>query len=379
MDIFKFIQINFNADIPIITQLTQKITWLIASSELKPGDHLPPIRQMADVLGINMHTVRSAYQRLEADQMVTMRTKHGTIVLPNQPGAFKEDRSGISSFLIGVILPAPSPVFNIYLQGISQSAWESRLMPIICYVYDNPHLTDRYLNQLLAKNVDGFIVTSTSSEKFVKDPKLIDHFPPMVFVDTPDISHNSLLFDSESAAFLACSHLLEHGYDEVGLITPPLDWANVAQCYVGYQQALSKYNKKVNLNLIMEVPDFNQKSGYEGTFELLKRGHPPRALYIVSDLLAIGAMQALQESGFSVPGDVAVASYNDIEQAAFASPSLTSASLPAYEIGFQAVKKLNELLAGGRSSLKPVRLSTSLVIRESCGCPAGNLSKQEVP
>ena len=370
MDIYSYIQINANADIPLVTQLTQKITWLIASGELKPGDHLPPIRQMADVLGINMHTVRAAYQRLEADLLVSMRTKHGTVVLPYQAGAFKEEKVGIASFLIGVILPAPNPVFNAYLQGISYATSESRLMPIFCYTYDNPHLTDRYLNQLLAKNVDGFIITSTSSSRFVDDPALIDQYPPIVFVDTPEISRNSLLFDSEAAAFLTTSHLLEHGYEEVGLITSPLDWANVAQCFTGYKQALAKFDKPVNPDLMVEVPDFSQKSGYEGTLEFLKRGRPPRAIFVISDLLAIGAMQALQGCGFSVPGGVAIASYNDIEQAALVKPALTSASLPAYEMGLQAVILLNDLLGGNKPSPKPLRLSTSLVIRESCGCQA---------
>jgi DNA-binding LacI/PurR family transcriptional regulator len=314
--------------------------------------------------------VRAAYQRLEADLLVSIRTKHGTVVLPHEPGTFKDDRSGISSFLIGVILPAPTPVFNAYLQGISHAASESRLLPIICYTYDNPHLTDRYLNQLLAKNVDGFIVTSTSSDKFVENPALIDTFPATVFVDTPDIPRNSLLFDSEQASFLATCHLLEHGYKEIGLITPPLDWANVTQCYAGYQQALAKYNMPFNPDWMVEVPDFYQKSGYEGALELLKRGRPPRAIYAISDLLAIGAIQALHGGGFSVPGDVAIASYNDIEQAALARPALTSASLPAYEMGVQAVNLLNELLGGGKPTQEPRRLTTSLVIRESCGCQA---------
>lgn len=370
MDIYPFIQIDTTADIPLVTQLTQKITWLIASGELKPGDHLPPIRHMADGLGINMHTVRAAYQRLEADLLVSMRSKLGTVVLHHEPGAFKDDRSGYSSFLIGIILPAPTPVFNTYLEGISQAASEFRLLPIICYTYDNPHLTDRYLNQLLAKNVDGFIVTSTSSDKFVENPALIDTFPATIFVDTPDIPRNSLLFDSEKASFLATSHLLEHGYKEVGLITPPLDWANVAQCHTGYQQALAEYNLPFNPDWMMEVPDFSQKSGYEGALELMKRGNPPRSLYIISDLLAIGAIQAFQGGGLSVPGKVAIASYNDIAQAALFKPALTSASLPAYEMGLRAVNLLNDLLGGGKPSPEPFRLSTSLVIRESCGCQA---------
>lgn len=371
MDIFSFIKINLNSDIPLVTQLVQKITWLIASGELKPGDHLPPIRQMADFLGINMHTVRAAYQRLEADLLVSMRTKHGTVVLNYESGNFVEENSGISSFLIGVILPAPAPVYDAYLQGILQAASELRLMPVTCFAYDNPLMTDRLLNQLLAKHVDGFIITSTSSEKFVKNPEWMDPLPPIVFVDTPDISRNCLLFDSENAAFLATTHLLEHGYAEVGLLTSPLEWANVAQCYTGYQNALEKYNLSFNPDWMLEVSDFSQKSGYEGALEFLKRGRPPRAIFAISDLLAMGAMQALQASGYSVPGDVALAGYNNIEQAALVTPPLTTASLPAYEMGLQAVRLLHDLINGRKSGSQPIRLSTSLVIRASCGCQPG--------
>lgn len=369
MNIFEQIHVESKAEIPLIAQLTQQITWLIASGELKQGDKLPSIREFAQALGIHMHTVRAAYQRLEADMLVAVHAGRDTVVLPFDPKFISETRPNIPSFLFGVLIPAPVPVYQPYIEGIYHASRNSRWMPIVCYSGDNPLLTEKYIHQLIAKQVDGFIVTSIAITESFEKAIEVDNFPPIVFVDAPHIQHNSILADPESAAYLATSHLFEHGHKKVGLITAPLEWENVIPCYQGYQRALAEHGIPLNSDLVIEVPDFKPESGYEGVLELLKRNNLPSAVFIIADGLAIGALQAFSKSDISVPGDIAITSFNNIEAAALVTPGLTTATFPSYELGVLAVKRLQELLTGKEIEDGETILESHLVIRQSCGCP----------
>ena len=369
MNIIDHIHVDPKAEIPLVAQLTQQITWLIASGELQEEEKLPPIREFARALGIHMHTIRAAYQRLEADMLVSVRPGRGTIVLPFNPSYFAETHSTLPSFLIGVILPAPAPFYQPYIEGITHASSDGRWMPIFCYFGDNSLLVDRYIRQLIAKQVDGFIVTSPGATDILENLTQNDQFPPVVFVDAPHIQQNCILADLEGAAHQATNHLCEHGHKRVGLITAPLDWENVTPCYQGYQNALIEQGLEFDPNLVVEVSDFNPESGYEGALELIKKDDPPSAAFIIADGLAIGALQALEKSGVVVPKDLAITSFNNIEAAAIVSPALTTASFPAYEIGVLAAQRLQDLLSGKKTEEGQTILESHLVFRQSCGCP----------
>ncbi|MFL7868892.1 MAG: substrate-binding domain-containing protein [Anaerolineales bacterium] len=369
MNILEQVHVDSEAEIPLVAQLTQQITWLIASGELQEGDKLPPIREFAQALGIHMHTVRAAYQRLEADMLVTVHPGRGTIVLPFDPKFVARTRPNLPSFLIGVLIPVPMPVYQPYIEAIYHASRNSRWMPIICYTGDNPLLTEKYIHKLIAKQVDGFIVTSVGLTESFEKVVQIDQSPPIVFVDAPHVQRNSFLGDPKSAAYQATHHLIEHGHERIALITAPLDWENVIPCYQGYQRALGENGIPLDPKLIVEVPDFNPTSGYEGAIELLRRDTPPLAVFSIADGLAIGALQAFNKSGLSVPGDVAITSFNNIEAAALVTPGLTTATFPAYELGILAVQRIQDLLSNQDVEEGQIVLESKLVIRQSCGCP----------
>jgi DNA-binding LacI/PurR family transcriptional regulator len=94
----------------------------------------------------------------------------------------------------------------------------------------------------------------------------------------------------------------------------------------------------------------------------------PSGIFGAADVLAIGAMQAIQARGKTIPDDVAVVGYNDIELAALVHPPLTTVSAPAYEMGMQAMTMLLQLHSGRSIEPKRIMLDTELVVRGSCGC-----------
>jgi DNA-binding LacI/PurR family transcriptional regulator len=378
MGITARLRIAKDADMPIVVQLTEQLTWLIASGLVKTDERLPPIRELADELGVHMHTVREAYHRLEAAHLVSIRTRTGTVVLPLAVDSLAGKDVDPRSFLIGVLLPGPAAIYQPFIQGIQNAAAPYGWIPLVVYTQDNPFLTQRYTHQLIAKQVDGLIVTSPGEVARFERMIQSEHLPPIVYVDAPHISQNSVSPNAEQAAYQATQHLVEHGHSRIGIITAPLDWENVEPCYLGYKRAFEEAGLRLEPDLIIEVSDFFPHSGYEGAMRLMKASERPEAVFAIADALAFGVMKACRELDLQVPGDVAMASYGDVESAAITEPELTTAHIPAYEMGSEAVKRLQTLFGGVVEVHEPFFLDCPLIIRRSCGCkPSSDHKRSE--
>jgi DNA-binding LacI/PurR family transcriptional regulator len=374
------IKLNPDSSIPLVSQLTQQLTWLIASGEFRTGDKLPTIRELAGELGVHMHTVRAAYQRLEAERLVRVRPRVGTVVLEFDADYVSQSHEETVSNLIGVLLPAAVPVYQAYTEAIQHVLASTRFMPVICYTGDNPLLVERTIRQLITRQVEGYIVTSIGVSEEFKHSVPAESLPPVVFVDAPDEKRNSILSDAQGAAFEATHHLLEHGYDNVGLIAAPLEYENVVPCAEGYRRALEESGRSFDPDLVFEAPDFHPESGRQAARTILGLENRPRAFFIVADGLALGAMQTFQQAGVAVPEDIAIASYNDIEAAGFVHPGLTTATFPGHEMGTRAARRLLDLIEGeGAEEQEPVVIKTELMIRQSCGCPGPDQLSRRLP
>jgi LacI family transcriptional regulator len=365
-DILRFVAVDPAAPLPLVTQLRQQLTSLIASGQVQAGDKLPPVREVAAHLGINRNTVRAAYGHLEADGLLTLRQGRGSVVLPADARP-RQPPSNVPTFTIGVLVPGLNPFYTPFLRGVEQTARDTPWLPLVCYTHDEPQLARRYLERLLARQVDGLIVATGLPE--AQGPA--GNLPPVVHVDKPRVRGNVILLDAEEAGFLATRHLVEHGHQRIGLISGPLKWSNVRECYAGYERALSTAGLEVDADCVAEVPDFSIEAGRTGAQQLLGLPHgPPTAIFGSADLLAIGAMRAIEERGLRVPQDVAVVGYNDIDLAALVKPALTTVSAPSYDMGVAAMRMLLDLLAGRPLKPNRVKLPTRLIIRHSCGCEA---------
>ena len=372
MDFLSKISVNPHLDTTMAQQLSQQLTWFIASGQLQPDELLPSVRELARWLGINLHTVRSAYQKLEADGLVRTRQGLGTKVLPYDPHRMAQIASAARSHTVGIIIPSlTNPFYHAFLQGVEAIANQSQTMLFMCVTHDDPAEARRYYAQLAAKNVDGILLASQDDSAFIlpdiKPEGSSSHPLPLVSVDWPVSSSYSVSLDLENAGYQATRHLLEHGHRRVGLITFALDLPNVRPVNQGYQRALEEAKIAGDPHWIAAVHGFDTKAGAEGARRLLALEQPPAAIFAISDLLAIGALCAVQQAGLHIPQELAIAGFNDIPLAALVNPPLTTVAAPACQMGQEAMKMLQSLITGKRPAHKKVLLPTSLVIRQSCG------------
>lgn len=132
----------------------------------------------------------------------------------------------------------------------------------------------------------------------------------------------------------------------------------------GYIEAMATADLPVN-SLWSASGPLSVSGGYNAMAEILRSGQRPDAVFAFNDLMAIGAYHAIQENGLSIPQDISVVGYDDIEYASYMTPALTTIRQPSFELGLQAARTLIDHL-DQKVELPPViQLVPELIVRQS--------------
>ena len=281
--------------------------------------------------------------------------------------------------------------------GASRALWpglidaaEQHDVNLICFPGGRIHSMESFENQrniiydLVSKNcVDG-LVTWSSALGGVMGPTEINafhqryHSLPMVslaqFMEgTPTVS-----VDSYHGMRALLTHLIEvHGLRKLAFIRGPESHYYAQERYRAYLDTLQTYDIPLDPQLVTRP--LRWESGTEAVNILLdeRKLHPGvdfQAVVAVSDMVALWALNTLQERGFQVPRDVAVTGFNNSIEERLATPPLTTVDLPFYNQGAKAVEIL---LAQMKGETVPalITLQSGLVVRQSCGCPSAAVAQ----
>lgn len=195
---------------------------------------------------------------------------------------------------------------------------------------------------------------------------------PLVTVDNDSLLRplNSVVVDNQRGAYLATRHLIELGHRWIAVIRGPAKYKSLTERFYGYIQALVDAGITPDPRLIQ--PAISQGIPRKGRLEmqqLLRLDPRPTAVFAVSDRTALGAMDALQEAGLSVPDDISMVGFDDMPPEAYAHVALTSVTSRRDEMGRTAVQRLHALVQD--PTLPPVKIvmHTQLVYRDSVAPP----------
>jgi LacI family repressor for deo operon, udp, cdd, tsx, nupC, and nupG len=179
----------------------------------------------------------------------------------------------------------------------------------------------------------------------------------------------SVTINNRRAAADATRHLLELGHRDIAYIGGANDFSLSKDRLKGYKSALARAGLKAGKGKV-HAGDFSPVFGYQAAASILAQSRRPTAIFCASDELAIGAMSAAHERGLSVPGDLSIVGFDDIEIAAFGSPPLTTVRQPMAELGRSATRMLLQILGGTRLSDPHLVLPHELIIRGSTASPS---------
>jgi DNA-binding LacI/PurR family transcriptional regulator len=185
--------------------------------------------------------------------------------------------------------------------------------------------------------------------------------------DSPDIWWAEV--DACVATDEAVTHLIGLGHQRIGFIGGDPNLVVTLDRLQGYRQALRRAKLSFDKRLV-NYGGFRQDGGVQAMKQFLGLGDQrPTAVYAANDLMAIGAMQAIQAAGLSVPGDCSIVGSNDSEAAALVVPHLTSSRAPYYDLGREAARALLVQLKDCNAPALKRLLASPLIIRDSTAPP----------
>ena len=226
---------------------------------------------------------------------------------------------------------------------------------------------DAYLDLAKSKRIDGLIIINPRKGDRALRKIIESKFPILVFGSSGHPHENSIGTEDMEASCRATAHLLSLGHRRIAHISyAPLVYVPARRRFEGYRKALRRAKVSFDKNLFAEG-DFTCESGYLAMRQILAANAKPTAVFAGNDTLALGAMVAVRQAGFSIPEEFAVVGYDDIPAAAFAWPPLTTVRSHALEQGKIAGEAMIDLVNGSKQGRKTAIVPLELVIRESCG------------
>jgi DNA-binding LacI/PurR family transcriptional regulator len=217
------------------------------------------------------------------------------------------------------------------------------------------------------RHTDGLILSGPRSDDAALTQLYQDQFPLVLHGQLPDTDIPSVDVDNVQGAMIAVEHLLRLGHRRIGTITnAPLAYTASQQRLEGYRRALERWGLPYDETLV-RCGNFDEESGLRAMESLLGLDERPTAVFIASDMVAIGALRALREHSLRAPEDIALVGFDNIAAARFITPALTTVHVPAFGLGWAAAELLIRIIEGDQPAETQVRLETELIVRESCG------------
>lgn len=171
---------------------------------------------------------------------------------------------------------------------------------------------------------------------------------PLVILDhwSESMEFNSVLINNADAARMITEHILDNGHTEIGYLRGSFRIKGFRSRFVGFQTALKKrripYKEEYTITLGTSL-----NGAYQDMLQYLRKGNRlPTAFFADNDMIALGAMKALQEMGYRVPEDISLVGFDDLPFSAISTPALTTLRVPNKEMGKMAVRRLAELVEG---------------------------------
>ena len=258
-----------------------------------------------------------------------------------------------------------NPFFPAVIQGISSVAHKHGLHLVLSTSSSFTQEDEECLNLLRQRRVDGVILlASHRRDKLI--PRLAAEGFPFVLIgrhEEPE-AINWVNNDNFADAKSAVEYLLGKGHRHIACLDGDPRYVVSVDRLRGYRAALEEQGIQMDAALV-EHSEFSVDGGYQATLRLLQKQLEFSAIFAVDDLIAIGAMRALQERGFAVGKDVAVVGFNNTILGAYVQPALTSVHVPIYELGQIAVQMLTAHIYGSGTFPNQQMLQAELVVRSS--------------
>jgi len=332
------------------------------------GTQLPAERELCLEYGVERITVRRSLEMLVQDGLVEKRPGIGSFVRSATPEAEPaSQRSAGSSMLLYVmhrnsndIRSNPSAFNSMLFFAAEHACKEMGYMLSFAAVSAD----DDFPALIRQNNAAGIFLVSKLPDGFYDS--IMESGLPAICLNHRDDRFLSVLPDNTDGAFDGVSQLIQLGHRRIGYIDGSPEFFNARERFDGYRKALLYTGLPFDPTLV-RPGNWTYESGTRCMEELLALPDPPTAVFAASDMMAIGAMEAIRRAGLSVPGDISVIGFDGIDACTLCSPQLSSIAISAKQMAQVACEQLDMRIRNGFAEhcCYTIRLKTKLAGRSS--------------
>jgi LacI family transcriptional regulator len=307
------------------------------------------IRTVADLAGVSTATVSHVINDTRAvSAPLTARVLDAMEQLHYHPDVVARSLRRRETLTLGLLVPSVEiPFFAVVAREVEAAASDLGYSVILCNSGWSLDRERQYINNLLARRVDGLLCISMDMTAQHIAPLLRRNTPVVLFDEgtMPGIELDAVEIDNFQGAYDATIHLLGLGHRRIGCVAgignSPLNDARIH----GYQQALDQAGVAFDPQFLVEG-DYSAQSGLAHGRTLLDSPAPPTAVFAFNDLMAMGVMQAAHERGLHIPTDLAVIGFDGLPLTAFTSPPLSTVEQPVAAMSVAAIGMLLDHIRG---------------------------------
>lgn len=330
------------------------------------------ISHIAAAAGVSQTTVsrvlnNSSYVKEETKEKVLKVIKE----LNYTPSAIARSLSTNKTNTIGVIVPdINNPFFGEIIKGISEVADEHNLNVILCDADENISKELKALKFLKEQRMQGIIITPTS----VEDKLIKEYLSILGTMNIPIIlleghvkypKFSGVFINNINGAYMATEALIKEGHKKIAIITGRINSQGAKDRLEGYKKALCDHNIALDEKYIF-YGDYKLESGYICTKEILKIKNRPSAIFVNNNMMTLGCIKALKEEEISIPKDMALIGFDNLEILNILGMNISYVSSPTIEIGKQSMKMLiSDLNNNDKRKTKNLTLMPELVLKGS--------------
>jgi LacI family transcriptional regulator len=342
----------------------------------------PTIKEVALEAGVSIATVsRVLNDKDKVKSSTRERVKNAVQKMNFQPDLNARNMINKETKTIGMIVPDLSNEYWAQLFDVLQERfWNHKYTLIVCSTSHKSEKETAFVMSFIERRVDGIIIGSSlagpdneSTYDMIKN-----HAIPTVSLDPKKRGMNSVVGDHLQGATDAVLHLVNLGHQNIAYIGGPLipDTREL-----GYRNAFMLNGLVVNEALIKRGNYmYAFQFGYQAVSELIEENLDFSAVFCFNDAIAFGVIKGLEQHGKSVPDDIAIVGYDDIQMASAFKPALTTVRQPIRDIGDALAELLFESLGMDTETLlatppKNISFNMELIVRESSGGPVSPSKK----
>lgn len=326
------------------------------------------IKQIAKEAGVSVATVSRVMNHPETVAEAT-RKKIERVMKEAEytPNWFAQGLNFNKTKTIGIVIP--HMLHSSYMEvagGAEEVARTKGYITFMCNVEKDPQVEREYIEQLIIRRVDGIILMFSALEERYITQICAEKIPVVMIGENREKSStSSVKVDCRAGAAEMIAHLIEVGHRTIAFLWGTDPEQETQQMLIGYRNMLRANGISVNDRLIQKAEN-TIEGGYIATKKLISSERPD-VIFATSDEIAYGAIDALKDSGFSVPEDVAVTGFGNNRMSNLIEPKLTTMELPFRKLGIYGARVLFDLIDGEEKEDRHIVLRSRMRVRRSCG------------